>query len=92
MLDWLIVILVLAPLVAALIYLERKHAPKWQIWAVWIVSGAVLLGIAGASLYRFQLVSILVFILLGAFCGAAGALAMEWPLKTKAPAPRSRRR
>ncbi len=92
MLDWLLVILVLTPIVAALFYLERKQAPKWQIWAVWIGSGAILLGIAGASLYHFQLVSILVFIVLGAFCGAAGALAMEWPLKTKNSAPRSRRR
>jgi hypothetical protein len=92
MFDWLIVILVLAPIVAMLFYLERKHAPKWQIWAVWIVSGAILIGIAGAFLYHFQLISILIFILLGALCGASGALAMEWPLKTNSSAPRSRRR
>ncbi len=92
MLDWLIVVLVMAPLVATLVYLERTHAPRWRIWAVWIVSGAALFGIAGASLYHFQVVSILVFLLLGVFWGAAGALAMMWPLKAKAPAPRSRRR
>lgn len=83
MLDWLIILLILAPVVALLFYLERKHVPKWQIWAVWIASGAIIVGIAGASQYHFQFVSLLVFIILGAFCGAAGALAMEWPTRQR---------
>ena len=83
MFDWLIVIGALAPVVGLLFYLDRRHAPRWMIWAVWMISGAIYFGIAGASQYHFQVVATLVFILLGALCGASGALAMEWPLVSR---------
>jgi len=83
MVEWLTVILVLAPVVAALYYLDRRHAPKWQIWAVWIGSGTIILGVAGATLYHFQIGYIIAFLLLGAMCGAGGAFAMESPFSTR---------